>query len=112
MSTGTVHLVGRRWLLTQAGRGVLGFAVLGLAGCSGSEESSGGGTAVESGSPEPQTSAPGDASDPASPTTAGLAWSRVNLGFVAAYVLVRGREAAVVDNGVGGSADAIGAVLD
>jgi len=36
----------------------------------------------------------------------------VNLGFVAAYVLVRGREAAVVDTGVGGSADEIGAVLD
>jgi len=31
---------------------------------------------------------------------------------VAAYVLVRGREAAVVDTGVGGSADEIGAVLD
>jgi glyoxylase-like metal-dependent hydrolase (beta-lactamase superfamily II) len=41
-----------------------------------------------------------------------LAWSRVNLGFVSAYVLVRGREAAVVDTGVGGSADAIGDVLD
>jgi glyoxylase-like metal-dependent hydrolase (beta-lactamase superfamily II) len=36
----------------------------------------------------------------------------VNLGFVSAYVLVRGREAAVVDTGVGGSADAIGEVLE
>jgi glyoxylase-like metal-dependent hydrolase (beta-lactamase superfamily II) len=36
----------------------------------------------------------------------------VDLGFVAAYVLVRGREAAVVDTGIGGSADEIGAVLD
>src|SRR4029453_9769549 len=41
-----------------------------------------------------------------------LAWARVNLGFGSAYVLVRGREAAVVDTGVGGSAEAIGAVLD
>jgi glyoxylase-like metal-dependent hydrolase (beta-lactamase superfamily II) len=36
----------------------------------------------------------------------------VDLGFVSAYVLVRGGEAAVVDTGVGGSADQIGAVLD
>jgi glyoxylase-like metal-dependent hydrolase (beta-lactamase superfamily II) len=36
----------------------------------------------------------------------------VNLGFVSAYVLVRGSEAAVVDTGTAGSADAIGEVLD
>jgi glyoxylase-like metal-dependent hydrolase (beta-lactamase superfamily II) len=35
----------------------------------------------------------------------------VNLGFVSAYILVRGGEAAVVDTGVGGSADAIEASL-
>jgi glyoxylase-like metal-dependent hydrolase (beta-lactamase superfamily II) len=45
-------------------------------------------------------------------TAGGLGWSRVDLGFVAAYVLVRGREAAVVDTGVEGSAEAIGTVLD
>ena len=54
---------------------------------------------------------------PAGPTSAaGLAgapgWDRVDLGFVSAYVLVRGDEAAVVDTGTAGSADAIGAVLD
>ena len=42
---------------------------------------------------------------------AGLAWRRVNLGFVSAYVLVRGGEAAIVDTGVAGSADAIGDAL-
>lgn len=36
----------------------------------------------------------------------------MDLGFVSAYVLVRGDEAAVVDTGVEGSADAIGAVLE
>ncbi len=41
-----------------------------------------------------------------------MAWSRVDLGFVSAYVLVRGGEAAVVDTGVEGSADAIGDVLE
>jgi glyoxylase-like metal-dependent hydrolase (beta-lactamase superfamily II) len=37
--------------------------------------------------------------------------TRANLGFVSAYVLVRGRQAAVVDTGVAGSADAIGSAL-
>ena len=38
-------------------------------------------------------------------------WQRVDLGFVSAYVLVRGGQAAVVDTGVGGSAGAIEASL-
>ena len=40
-----------------------------------------------------------------------LAWSRVNLGFVSAYLLVHGGEAALVDTGVENSADAIEAAL-
>ena len=98
MSTPSAHMVGRRWFLTQTGRGAVGIAVLGFAGCS------------DSGEPANQRTAPAN-SGPAEAATK-LAWSRVNLDFVAAYVLVRGREAAVVDTGVGGSADAIGAVLD
>ena len=46
------------------------------------------------------------------PAAGELKWSRVELGFVSAYVLVRGNEAAVVDTGVGGSGEAIGTVLD
>ena len=42
----------------------------------------------------------------------GLAWSRVDLAYVSAYVLVRGSQAAVVDTGVEGSADRIGAALE
>lgn len=38
MSAGHRRLVGRRRFLVQAGRGALGVAVLGLAGCSGSGE--------------------------------------------------------------------------
>jgi glyoxylase-like metal-dependent hydrolase (beta-lactamase superfamily II) len=73
--------------------------------------SDGGTSGGRSSAPDPLTSAP--PSNPnASPAATGLAWSRVDLGFVAAYVLVRGMEAAVVDTGVGGSADAIGATLD
>ena len=40
-----------------------------------------------------------------------MAWERVNLGFVSAYLLVRGGEAALVDTGVGGSEGAIEAAL-
>jgi glyoxylase-like metal-dependent hydrolase (beta-lactamase superfamily II) len=40
-----------------------------------------------------------------------LRWGRANLGFVSAYVLARGTEAAIVDTGVAGSADAIGRTL-
>lgn len=41
----------------------------------------------------------------------GVTWQRVNLGFVSAYLLVRGGEAAVVDTGVSGSEDEIEAGL-
>lgn len=107
MSTWSGRRVGRRWLLTQTGRGAVGIAVLGIAACSSSDGSSSS-TAGDSAEPsEPQSSKPG------TPDSAGgMEWSRVNLGFVSAYVLVRGKEAAVVDTGVGGSADAIGKVLD
>lgn len=57
--------------------------------------------ATASGSADP----PGDAGGNA------VTWERVNLGFVSAYVLVRGGEAAMVDTGVEGSADEIEASL-
>jgi glyoxylase-like metal-dependent hydrolase (beta-lactamase superfamily II) len=111
MSAWSARRMGRRWLLVQTGRGVVGVAVLGMAACSASEPS-----ATDSGSPSPSESTnPSDAapseSDPGA-AAVELAWSRVNLGFVSAYVLVRGREAAVVDTGVAGSVDAIVDVLD
>jgi glyoxylase-like metal-dependent hydrolase (beta-lactamase superfamily II) len=86
-----------------------GVAVAVLAGCS---------TSPSASPAAPATSAP--ATDPPSPTAAGsataapgppLTWSRANLGFVSAYVLVRGTQATVVDTGVAGSADAIGTAL-
>ena len=88
--------VGRRWVLTPAARGAVGIAILGVAGCSRDSEDSQGG---------PSSAAGGGSAK-------GLKWSRVDLGFVAAYVLVRGREAAIVDTGVDGSADAIAEVVD
>ena len=105
------QVIGRRSFLIHAGRGVLGVAVLGLAACSGDNEPGDATSSAPSQSPSGTTSATTTASDGAT-DAAALTWSRVDLGFVSAYVLVRGREAAVVDTGVGGSADAIGAVLD
>jgi glyoxylase-like metal-dependent hydrolase (beta-lactamase superfamily II) len=40
-----------------------------------------------------------------------VTWERANLGFVSAYVLVRGGEAAIVDTGIAGSEGAIGEAL-
>jgi glyoxylase-like metal-dependent hydrolase (beta-lactamase superfamily II) len=89
----------------------VGIAVLGIAACSDSEPSVSESSPT---SPEESTTPSDTAPSEQDPTGAAaeLAWSRVNLGFVSAFVLVRGREAAVVDTGVGGSLDAITGVLD
>jgi glyoxylase-like metal-dependent hydrolase (beta-lactamase superfamily II) len=110
-----VESIGRRLFLVRAGRGVLAMAVLGAAACSSDDE---GGGAVDGSdrtpSPDPTdpTSSPPETPSDGPADVPELSWSRVDLGFVSAYVLVRGREAAVVDTGVGGSADDIGDVLD
>jgi len=81
-----------------------------LAACS-SDDNSPTVQATGSTSSDP-TAAPGTTAG--SPTTAGLepvTWARANLGFVSAYVLVRGNTAAIVDTGVSGSANAIGETL-
>ena len=95
MSAVPARVVGRRVLLLRAGRGALGIAVLGLAACTADDSADEAAAPVRSGS------------------AAGLAWSRVDLAYVSAFVLVRGREAAVVDTGFGGEAEAdrIGAAL-
>ena len=103
MGTASLRPVGRRTFLTWSGGGALAVAVLGVAGCGGTEST---------GEPTSAGDGDGSAKAPASGGSAGLRWSRVDLGFVAAYVLVRGGQAAVVDTGVAGSADAIGKVLD
>ncbi len=103
--------IGRRSFLIHAGRGALGVAVLGLAACSSGNDPGDAADPGRSSSAPGSTDATTTASDSAD-DTAALAWSRVDLGFVSAYVLVRGAEAAVVDTGVVGSADQIGAVLD
>jgi glyoxylase-like metal-dependent hydrolase (beta-lactamase superfamily II) len=93
--------------LVQTGRGAVGIAVLGVAACS------------DAGQTTTEDPPPAEESETTEPTESGttrtagaMSWERVDLDFVSAYVLVRGNEAAVVDTGVGGSADAIGQVLD
>jgi glyoxylase-like metal-dependent hydrolase (beta-lactamase superfamily II) len=92
----------RRGLLFNAGAGVLGVALLQtFTGCSTSPDATG---------TDPTR---GPTSSPTSnPTgTVGGDWRRVDLSFVAAYLLIRGGEAAVVDLGTGGSGGSIGAAL-
>ena len=84
----------RRWFLVQAGKGVLGFAVLGLAACSANPD---------------ETETVGGSGHNGS--AAGLDWWRVDFAYVSAYVLVRGREAALIDCGLGSRVGEIGAVL-
>ena len=115
----------RRAFLADLGRGSLAIALVGIAGCMPSAAGSVGpsqSAAAGSGS-SPLPSLSGGGSSPlagaassgsasgAPSSSGGVAWTRVNLGFVSAYILVRGGEAAVVDTGVAGSADEIEAAL-
>jgi glyoxylase-like metal-dependent hydrolase (beta-lactamase superfamily II) len=114
----------RRHFLADLGRGAFAVAILGIAGCgsgptpnpsgrssatapSGPPASGPGGSTA--GSPAPTSAASGSPGGPGAP--GGVAWSRVNLGFVSAYLLVRDGEGAIVDTGVAGSAGAIEAAM-
>jgi glyoxylase-like metal-dependent hydrolase (beta-lactamase superfamily II) len=111
--------IDRRTFLVDFGRGAVALAIVGIAGCGPSTVQSIAPTAAAS-PPEPSGPA-----DPASPLStagsasappesrsgAGASWERVDLGFVSAYLLVRGGEAALVDTGVAGSEAAIEASL-
>ena len=98
------HRLTRRELLVDLGWGGVAVAVLG--GCSSPSPS----TPLQTSTPSLATTA-GPATTTGTATPGQLTWTRANLGFVSAYVLVRGRQAAVVDTGVAGSADAIGSAL-
>lgn len=98
------------------GRGSLSVAVLGVAAC----RTTGGSDPDSTTTQTPPTSVPVETTTTAPGTTTSSApptdeptreWARVDLGFVSAYVIVRAGEAAVIDTGTQGSADAIEAVL-
>jgi glyoxylase-like metal-dependent hydrolase (beta-lactamase superfamily II) len=123
----------RRTFIADLGRGAFALAVLGVAACApagqgiplpaspttaapegsnAAASAASGATpapASEGASAQPSSGAPG--SPPPASGGGGLSWRRANLGFVSAYVLVRAGEAAIVDTGVAGSADAIGEAL-
>jgi glyoxylase-like metal-dependent hydrolase (beta-lactamase superfamily II) len=96
-------LVSRRLFLADLGRGALAIALVGIAGCAPSGE--GGGAAGRPASSEASARPSGGA------TAGAVTWTRVNLGFVSAYLLARGGEVALVDTGVAGSEGAIEASL-
>ena len=112
--------ISRRTFLADLGRGSVALLVVGVAACAtGSSPSSvastratgsGGGSPTPSGAPTPTLSAGGSGGGGAAPS-GGTAWTRVNLGFVSAYILAHGGEAAIVDTGVGGSIDEIETAL-
>ena len=112
----TSHQLDRRAFLADLGHGAVALAIMGIAGCGPNVVASL--VPTSNASPRPTTSpgstgpgmpAPtgGTASSPPGSPVSGRSWERVNLGFVSAYLLVRGGEAALVDTGVAGSEGAI-----
>jgi glyoxylase-like metal-dependent hydrolase (beta-lactamase superfamily II) len=106
--------IDRRTFIADLGRGAFALAVISVAACSpGAQATTRPSASAAGSSPTPGSQPPSDAPASGSPPGAvppardELAWQRVNLGFVSAYVLVRGAQAAIVDTGVGGSAGSI-----
>ncbi|HKZ18909.1 MAG TPA: MBL fold metallo-hydrolase [Acidimicrobiia bacterium] len=109
--------VNRRLFLAQMGKGTMALVVFGACGDTGGSgstpsTSSAGPTPSGGTTSSPATTSPATSS--ASSTTSPAAeaqFRRVNLGFVSAYIVVRGSEAAIVDTGVSGSEGDIEAAL-
>ena len=112
-----MQVIDRRTFIADLGRGAFALAVVSVAACSPGTLASARPSPAQA-SASPQGSPPGGSEPSASaaagsppsgnpPARDGLTWQRVDLGFVSAYVLVRGGQAVVVDTGVGGSSGAI-----
>jgi len=110
MASRRVH---RRTFLIDLGHGACALAVFGIAACSPSASPS---ASRSSPAPPPSPASSGPESpesgvpSPSSAPTA-VAWERVELAIVSAYILARNGEAAIVDTGVAGSEDEIEASL-
>lgn len=116
--------IDRRAFLADLGHGAVAVALVTIAGCTpnviGSPTPGASSQRSATTGPTPSSgpggsagaSTPAGSSPPASGGSGeGVAWERVNLGFVSAYLLVRRGEAALVDTGVAGSEGAIEASL-
>ena len=121
----------RRLFIRDFGRGVLGITIGGtvLAACSGEAEtattlaagtsaaSTSEATTIQASTTTAATNTAATTTEPSPATTSaveiasGFSVHRANLGFVSAYVLVRGTEAVVVDTAQGGAANDIEAAL-
>jgi glyoxylase-like metal-dependent hydrolase (beta-lactamase superfamily II) len=100
----------RRGFLYDLGRGTLALAVFGLAACTDADGSPDTvSTTTSAGDPASTTTSPAEATS-TQPSEA-VSWQRVNLGFVSAYIVARGGEAAIVDTGVENSESDIEAGL-
>jgi glyoxylase-like metal-dependent hydrolase (beta-lactamase superfamily II) len=106
--------INRRVFLARLGKGAVAMAVLGACG----PDRTGSSTTSTTGASSTSSSTSGSSTS----TTAAASLSttapigvgrllRVNLGFVSAYIVVRGSEAAVVDTGVAGSEGSIETAL-
>lgn len=99
--------INRRLFLARLGKGTMALAVLGACG-EGSGVTSNTSAASSTTSASPTTTT---GSTSTTGAAAAASYLRVNLGFVSAYIVARGNEAAVVDTGVSGSEAAIEAAL-
>ncbi len=112
-----MHRVTRQTFVTEFGRGVFAMAILGtgIAACttsSGDSTTSSGDTTPTTGTdPTSTTSEETTTSDAGPEAAGGISVTRVNLGNVSAYVLVRGTDAVIVDTGNPGNAGDIEAGL-
>jgi glyoxylase-like metal-dependent hydrolase (beta-lactamase superfamily II) len=100
----------RRTFLVRAGQGSLALAGLGVTGCGPSAFASAeasDSTPTSPVSPSASGQASASSSNPPSSAAGAVTWERVDLGFVSAYMLARGGEAAVVDTGNPGSESSI-----
>jgi glyoxylase-like metal-dependent hydrolase (beta-lactamase superfamily II) len=108
----THHLINRRVAIKEMGKAGLAIVVFGTAACSDSPEAT-----TTTLTPDSTSMPPSPTTTATTPTTlAGTttigptettAFHRVDLSFVSAYILYRSGEAALVDTGIEGSADAI-----
>jgi glyoxylase-like metal-dependent hydrolase (beta-lactamase superfamily II) len=105
--------ISRRLFLARLGKGTMALAVLGACG-----SNAGGSSTTSAASTTSPASTAASTTTTGTTTTATTARSteiakylRVDLGFVSAYVVVRGSEAAVVDTGVSGSEGSIESAL-
>lgn len=107
------HQISRRAFVSDLGKGTIAVALFGVAAVACSPEDTGPATTAAPTTDSSPTTATPTTSTTAAPSTTEtpdddqIAWERVNLGFVSAYILIRRGEATIVDTGVAGSEPSI-----